>query len=144
MIHMKKSAKMNMVASMAKVEALPAQTADELIYDLAPSPAIASPAATPTLPKSAPKTKSTPAAAAPAPTPEPVAPAAPTVKIPFTNQLTPETFLRLKQFECWGGMEIQDILEEALTQFFSDKPEADRELPAKAKERLRKKLPNIK
>ena len=138
MVHMKKSAKMNMVASMAKVESLPAQTADELIYDLAPSPATTAPAA---LPKAAPVPKATPTPA-PVPAPEPVA--ASTTKIPFTNQLTPETFLRLKQFECWGGMEIQDILEEALTAFFADKPEADRELPAKAKDRLRKKLPNIK
>jgi len=106
-----------MVANMAKIESLPAQTADELIYDLSASaPAISTPSS-------------------------PVA--TPVAKIPFTNQLTPNTFLRLKQFECWGGMEIQDILEEALTAFFEDKPEADRELPAKAKEKLRKKLPNI-
>ena len=41
-------------------------------------------------------------------------------------------------------MEIQDILEEALTAFFAGKPEADRELPAKAKEKLKKKLPNLR
>ncbi|WP_324680118.1 hypothetical protein [Hymenobacter sp. GOD-10R] len=120
---MKKSVKMNMVGNMAKVEPLPAQTADELIYDLPASNTAVTPvtlsSGTPMLP-------------------------APIIKIPFTNQLTPETFLRLKQFECWGGMEIQDILEEALTAFFADKPEADRELPIKAKEKLRKKLPNLK
>ena len=105
---------MNMIANMAKVSSVPAQAADELIYGL--------PAAPPTVPAERP---------------------VPAVKIPFTNQLTPETFLRLKQFECWGGMEIQDILEEALNAFFQGKPEADRELPAKAKEKLRKKLPNL-
>jgi len=115
-----------MVANMGKVEGLPAQTADELIYALTPSPAV-------------PAAPSVPVAAAAAPVSSPVSVA----KIPFTNQLTPETFLRLKQFECWGGMEIQDILEEALTAFFAGKPEADRELPAKAKEKLRKKLPNL-
>jgi hypothetical protein len=109
-------AKVNMIAHMAKASAMPAQAADELIYDL--------PVAAPSLP---------------VPQEEPKA----TVKIPFTNQLTPETFLRLKQFECWGGMEIQDILEEALNAFFKGKPEANRELPAKAKEKLRKKLPNL-
>lgn len=103
-----------MIANMAKAASVPAQAADELIYDL--------PAATSALPPERPVTG---------------------VKIPFTNQLTPETFLRLKQFECWGGMEIQDILEEALNAFFQGKPEADRELPAKAKEKLRKKLPNL-
>lgn len=106
-----------MVVNMAKVESLPAQAADDLIYDL---PASAQATSKPSSPV-----------------------AVPVAKIPFTNQLTPETFLRLKQFECWGGMEIQDILEEALTAFFEGKPEADRELPAKAKEKLRKKLPNI-
>ena len=106
---------MNMIANMAKVSSVPAQAADELIYGL--------PATTPPLPAERPVVAA--------------------IKIPFTNQLTPETFLRLKQFECWGGMEIQDILEEALNAFFAGKPEADRELPAKAKEKLRKKLPNL-
>jgi hypothetical protein len=115
----KKSGKVNMIANMAKVGPVPSQTADALIYDLPPAEStVALPVATESdLPKA---------------------------KVPFTNQLTPETFLRLKQFECWGGMEIQDILEEALTAFFNGKPEADRELPAKAKDRLRKKLPNLK
>lgn len=117
---MKKTGKMNMVANMAKVEPLPAQAADEMIYNLptAPTPSVSSQASTPGTTLSV-------------------------AKIPFTNQLTPQTFLRLKQFECWGGMEIQDILEEALTAFFEGKPEADRDLPAKAKEKLRKKLPNL-
>lgn len=111
---MKKTSKVNMVANMAKAENLPSQAMDEVIYDL---PQRQSPASSP--------------------------PPTTVAKIPFTNQLTPNTFLRLKQFECWGGMEIQEILEEALTAFFSDKPEADRELPVRAKEKLRKKLPNL-
>lgn len=117
---MKKTGKVNMVANMAKVESMPAQAADEMIYNLPTAPSNLTSNRSPTLPT--------------APT---------VVKIPFTNQLTPQTFLRLKQFECWGGMEIQDILEEALTAFFEGKPEADRELPARAKEKLRKKLPNL-
>ncbi|UOQ69195.1 hypothetical protein [Hymenobacter volaticus] len=71
-------AKVNMIANMAKASAVPAQAADELIYDL--------PAATP-----------------PTPVEQPVA----GIKIPFTNQLTPETFLRLKQFECWGAWKFK-------------------------------------
>lgn len=119
---MKKAGKVSMIGNMAKVEPVQAQAADALLYDLPAQPGAS------VLPT-----------AALAAQPE-AAPA----KVPFTNQLTPATFLRLKQFECWGGMEIQDVLEEALTAFFAGKPEADRELPAKAKEKLRKKLPNIK
>ena len=122
MTSMKKSGKVSMIGNMAKVEPVQAQAADALLYDLPAQPGAS------VLPT-----------AALAAQPE-AAPA----KVPFTNQLTPATFLRLKQFECWGGMEIQDVLEEALTAFFAGKPEADRELPAKAKEKLRKKLPNIK
>lgn len=106
---------------MTKAASVPAQAADALLYDLT--------------------TQATPSSGIIAPFPiKEVAVA----KVPFTNQLTPDTFLRLKQFECWGGMEIQDILEEALTAFFAGKPEADRELPAKAKEKLKKKLPNLR
>lgn len=118
---MKKTGKVSMIGNMAKVESVPAQTADALLYDL--------------------PTQTTVPATVSASAKQPEVTIG---KVPFTNQLTPDTFLRLKQFECWGGMEIQDILEEALTAFFAGKPEADRELPAKAKEKLRKKLPNLK
>lgn len=118
---MKKSTKVSMIGNMAKVESVPALAADALLYDLPSQPTTISASTVITQ------------------QPEVV----PT-KVPFTNQLTPHTFLRLKQFECWGGMEIQDILEEALTAFFAGKPEADRDLPPKAKEKLRKKLPNLR
>ncbi|WP_201987220.1 hypothetical protein [Hymenobacter rubidus] len=118
---MKKSGKMSMVGNMTKVESVPARDADALLYDLPAQTTMSSRAETPSPMKEMSK-----------------------AKVPFTNQLTPETFLRLKQFECWGGMEIQDILEEALTAFFADKPEANRELPPKAKEKLKKKIPNMK
>lgn len=118
---MKKSGKMNMIGNMTKVESVPAQAADALLYDLGNQSISGQSTAVPIL------VKETAVA-----------------KVPLTNQLTPDTFLRLKQFECWGGMEIQDILEEALTAFFAGKPEADRELPAKAKEKLKKKLPNLR
>jgi hypothetical protein len=121
MTNMKKTGKVNMIGNMTKVESVPAQAADALLYDLT--------------------TKATPSHGITTPLPTKEVAVA---KVPFTNQLTPDTFLRLKQFECWGGMEIQDILEEALTAFFADKPEADRELPAKAKEKLKKKLPNLR
>lgn len=117
---MKKSGKVSMIGNMAKVASVPAQAADALLYDLPAQPTAAA------------------AAAPPARAREALG-----AKVPFTNQLTPATFLRLKQLECWGGMEIQEILEEALTAFFAGKPEADRDLPAKAKEKLRKKLPNL-
>ena len=110
-----------MTGNLAKLEAIPAQAADALLYDL-PVQAGATAAGG--------STSGRPTAAV-------------STKVPFTNQLMPGTFLRLKQFECWGGMEIQDVLEEALTAFFAGKPEADRELPAKAKEKLRKKLPGL-
>lgn len=118
---MKKSNKVNMVGNMAKVESVPALAADALLYDLPNQ-----------------------FATAPVSSKGPIRPEGVVAKVPFTNQLTPATFLRLKQFECWGGMEIQDILDEALTAFFADKPEADRELPAKLRDKLSKKLPNLR
>lgn len=118
---MKKSIKVSMVGNMAKVESVPALVADALLYDLPNQ-----------------------IDSAPVPNKGPLRPEGVVSKVPFTNQLTPATFLRLKQFECWGGMEIQDILEEALTAFFAGKPEADRDLPAKLKEKLSKKLPNLR
>ena len=118
---MKKSNKVSMVGNMAKVESMPALVADALLYDLPNQ-----------------------IDSAPVPNKGPLRPEGVVSKVPFTNQLTPATFLRLKQFECWGGMEIQDILEEALTAFFAGKPEADRDLPAKLKEKLSKKLPNLR
>lgn len=121
MTNIKKSTKVSMIGNMAKVESVPALAADALLYDLPSQPTSLS---NPTVITQQPEVATT--------------------KVPFTNQLTPDTFLRLKQFECWGGMEIQDILEEALTAFFAGKPEADRELPAKVKEKLRKKLPNLR
>jgi len=117
---MKKPGKVSMIGNMAKVESVPALRADALLYDLPSQLNVSSSDVVTQQPEAV------------------------VTKVPFTNQLTPNTFLRLKQFECWGGMEIQDILEEALTAFFAGKPEADRELPAKAKEKLRKKLPNLK
>ena len=118
---MKKPNKVSMVGNMVKVESVPALAADALLYDFPNQPAMA-----------------------PDSNRGPLRSGGIAAKVPFTNQLTPATFLRLKQFECWGGMEIQDILEEALTGFFAGKPEADRELPAKLREKLSKKLPNLK
>lgn len=121
MKNIKRSGKVSMTGNLAKLKAIPAQDADALLYDLPGQIG----------------------AAAAGGRVSTLAPVAVPAKVPFTNQLIPDTFLRLKQFECWGGMEIQDILEEALTAFFAGKPEADRELPAKAREKLRKKLPGL-
>jgi hypothetical protein len=61
-------------------------------------------------------------------------------RIVFTNQLTPAVYTQLRQYEYWGRKAIHEVLDEALTAFFADKPEANQPLPEKAKAKLRGKL----
>ncbi len=65
----------------------------------------------------------------------------PVRRIVFTNQLTPQVYTQLRQYEYWGRKAIHEILDEALTAFFADKPEAQQLLPEKERAKLRGKLP---
>lgn len=80
------------------------------------------------------------------PIPVPVATMPPVPAVPparriiFTNQLTPAVYTQLRQYEYWGRKAIHEILDEALTAFFADKPEAAQQLPEKERAKLRGKL----
>jgi hypothetical protein len=62
-------------------------------------------------------------------------------KITFSNKLEASTYLKLQQLATYGGENIQEILEAALTAYFVDKEEASRPLPPKALATLRRKYP---
>ncbi len=62
-------------------------------------------------------------------------------KIIFSNKLEANTYLKLQQLATYGGENIQEILEAALTAYFVDKEEASRPLPPKVMAALRKKYP---
>jgi hypothetical protein len=62
-------------------------------------------------------------------------------KITFSNKLEATTYLKLQQLATYGGENIQEILEAALTAYFADKEEASRPLPPKALATLRRKYP---
>lgn len=62
-------------------------------------------------------------------------------KIIFSNKLEAATYLKLQQLATYGGENIQEILEAALTAYFADKDEASRPLPPKALATLRRKYP---
>jgi len=64
-----------------------------------------------------------------------------TVKITFSNKLEASTYLQLQQLATYGGENIQEILEAALTAYFAGKEEATRPLPPKALAALRRKYP---
>lgn len=62
-------------------------------------------------------------------------------KITFSNKLEAATYLKLHQLATYGGENIQEILEAALTAYFADKDEASRPLPPKVLATLRRKYP---
>jgi hypothetical protein len=62
-------------------------------------------------------------------------------KITFSNKLEATTYLKLQQLATYGGENIQEILEAALTAYFADKEEASRPLPPKVLATLRRKYP---
>jgi hypothetical protein len=62
-------------------------------------------------------------------------------KITFSNKLEAATYLKLQQLATYGGENIQEILEAALTAYFADKDEASRPLPPKVLAALRRKYP---
>jgi hypothetical protein len=117
----KKAGKLNMVGNMSKP--LQADPLDQLVYG---PPATLAPAAS---------------AAAPAGGLNLASPDTPAVRrIVFTNQLTPAVYTQLRQYEYWGRKAIHEVLDEALTAFFADKPEASQPLPEKEKAKLRGKI----
>ena len=62
-------------------------------------------------------------------------------KIIFSNKLEAGTYLKLQQLATYGGENIQEILEAALTAYFAGKEEASRPLPPKVLAVLQKKYP---
>jgi hypothetical protein len=62
-------------------------------------------------------------------------------KIVFSNKLEASTYLKLQQLAMYGGENIQEILESALTAYFDAKEEAARPLPPKVLAVLRRKYP---
>jgi len=84
---------------------------------------------------------------APAPTHSPAAtePAAgedgeAATRVIFTNQLKPDVYVMLRQYEHHAEAELQEILDAALRAYLTDKPQAHQSLPPKAAAKLRDKL----
>ena len=107
----KKSSKQNMVSNMSRSTPIAPDPLDQLVYG--------------TIPQSVPTLEAAPIAAR---------------RIVFTNQLTPQVYILLRQYEYWGRKAIHEILDEALTSFLADKPEAQQALPEKEQAKLQGKL----
>ena len=85
--------------------------------------------------------------AAPFPPAEPVAlsplaepEATPVSRVVFTNQLKPDVYRELRQYEYWAHMELHEVLHEALVAYLADKPEAKKALPPKVAAKTLKRL----
>jgi len=75
------------------------------------------------------------------PPPAPVpAPAAQVTRVVFTNQLKPDVYRELRQYEYWAHMELHEILHEAVVAYLADKPEAKQALPPKVAAKILKRL----
>ena len=61
-------------------------------------------------------------------------------RIIFTNQLKPDVYVMLRQYEHHAEAELQEILDAALRAYLTDKPQAHQPLPPKAAAKLREKL----
>lgn len=61
-------------------------------------------------------------------------------RVIFTNQLKPDVYVMLRQYEHHAEAELQEILDAALRAYLTDKPQAHQELPPKAAAKLRDKL----
>ena len=68
--------------------------------------------------------------------PEPV----PVSRVVFTNQLKPDVYRELRQYEYWAHMELHEVLHEALVAYLADKPEAKKALPPKVAAKTLKRL----
>jgi hypothetical protein len=100
-----------------------AVSADDLIYGVEPSAALAP----------VPEAGAAPAEPAPAPARE-------VSRVVFTNQLKPEVYRELRQYEYWAHMELHEVLHEALVAYLADKPEAKKALPPKVAAKTLKRL----
>lgn len=95
-----------------------AASADELVYGMEPGTApIAPPVSVETAPE-----------------------ATQVSRVVFTNQLKPDVYRELRQYEYWAHMELHEILHEALVAYLADKPEARQALPAKVAAKTLKRL----
>lgn len=61
-------------------------------------------------------------------------------RIVFTNQLKPDVYVMLRQYEHHAEVELQEILDSALRAYLTDKPQAHQLLPPKAAAKLQDKL----
>jgi hypothetical protein len=61
-------------------------------------------------------------------------------RVVFTNQLQPEVYVALRQYEYWAHTGIHEILHEALVAYLADKPEAKQALPDKVAAKVLKGL----
>ena len=52
-------------------------------------------------------------------------------RVVFTNQLKPDVYRELRQYEYWAHMELHEILHAAVVAYLADKPEAKQALPPK-------------
>jgi len=102
-----------------------AASADELIYGIESSPLASS---------------ALPASADPSPGASPEPAARPVNRVVFTNQLKPNVYRELRQYEYWAHMELHEILHEAVVAYLADKPEAKKELPPKVAAKLLQRL----
>ena len=61
-------------------------------------------------------------------------------RVVFTNQLKPDVYVMLRQYEHHAEAELQQILDAALRAYLTDKPQAHQALPPKAAAKLQDKL----
>lgn len=99
-----------------------AASADDLIYGVEPA--------------AAPLPSTGPVALPPPTEPE----AVPVSRVVFTNQLKPDVYRELRQYEYWAHMELHEVLHEALVAYLADKPEAKKALPPKVAAKTLKRL----
>ena len=99
-----------------------AASADDLIYGVEPA--------------AAPLSATGPVALTPPTEPE----AVPVSRVVFTNQLKPDVYRELRQYEYWAHMELHEVLHEALVAYLADKPEAKKALPPKVAAKTLKRL----
>jgi hypothetical protein len=109
-------AKQSMTASRPRLNL----STDELVYGLSPD---------------------SPQSSAPTHPEEPKSETGKTVsRVVFTNQLQPEVYVALRQYEYWAHTGIHEILHEALTAYLADKPESKQVLPDKVAAKVLKGL----
>lgn len=107
-----------------------AASADDLIYGVVPGPVAPLPTAA-VQPVLAPSTSAVTPTESPAPAVN---------RVVFTNQLKPDVYRELRQYEYWAHMELHEVLHEALVAYLADKPEAKQALPPKVAARVLQRL----